>query len=107
MGANLRYKRMLTFNNLEWKQHPATISEELKQNLIAKGIPEDSDVFSPMLQAKVQFDNGYAMSVVFGEVFYSNGVDTYEAWCPEVDEDPLGHLTQEQVTEYMVRVQSL
>lgn len=29
-------------------------------------------------QATMDFDNGFGVSVVFGEIFYSNGVDTYE-----------------------------
>lgn len=28
--------------------------------------------------AKIMFENGYGVSVVFGDVFYSNGIDTYE-----------------------------
>ena len=29
-------------------------------------------------QTKMQFQNGYSLSIVCGEMFYSNGVDTYE-----------------------------
>lgn len=29
-------------------------------------------------QATLFFKNGYGVSVVFGEMFYSNGIDTYE-----------------------------
>lgn len=29
-------------------------------------------------QAIMEFENGYGVSVLFGEAFYSNGIDTYE-----------------------------
>lgn len=29
-------------------------------------------------QAILEFDNGYGVSVLFGDKFYSNGIDTYE-----------------------------
>ena len=69
-------------------------------------------------QAILMFPNGYGVSVLFGNVFYSDGVDTYELAvlhgnklvypkevCP--DEDVLGYLTKRQVTEAMKKVQDL
>lgn len=69
-------------------------------------------------QAILMFPNGYGVSVLFGNVFYSDGVDTYELAvlhgnklvypkevCP--DDDVLGYLTKRQVTEAMKKVQDL
>jgi len=98
---------MKTFENLEFNKHPATIPAETKQDLIAKGMDKDSDIFSEMKQAKITFDNGKFMSIIFGKMFYSNGVDTYEAWCSEIDDEPKGYLTKNEVTEYMKIIQEL
>lgn len=46
------------------------------------------------------FDN-IEISVVRGNYFYSNGVDTYEAWKINSKEDPEGYLTSEQVNKYI------
>jgi len=70
-------------------------------------------------QARLDFPNGYGVSVLFGEVFYSNGIDTYElavikdgkriVYPPEVcpDGDVLGYITKEEVTEAMRKIQDL
>lgn len=53
-------------------------------------------------QAKLQFDNGLNISVVKGELFYSNGVDTYEVclWAEDYQE-VFGYLTDMQVNTLM------
>lgn len=53
-------------------------------------------------QAKLQFDNGLNISAVKGELFYSNGVDTYEVclWTEDYQE-VFGHLTDMQVSTLM------
>ncbi len=98
---------MKTFDDLVFKPHKATLNSEAKEQLIAAGISEDSDIFSEMTQALITFDNGYKMSVIFGKMFYSNGVDTYEAWCKAVEDDPKGYLSKEEVTGYMQQIQKL
>ena len=98
---------MKTFNDLVFEPHRATIPEESKKELIAKGISEDADIFSEMKQSKITFDNGKFMSVIFGKMFYSNGIDTYEAYCSEVHNEPRGYLSKDEVTEYMKEIQEL
>ena len=100
-------KTYKTFNDLQFKSWC-----EIRQ--MAFPSPDYIDAE----QAILMFDNGYGVSVLFGNVFYSDGVDTYELAvldgkelvypkeiCP--DEDVLGYLTKEQVTEAMKKVQDL
>ncbi len=74
-------------------------------------------------QAVMKFRNGYGVSVICGDMFYSNGIDTYEVAvlvfhtdgsydiiypeniCP--DHDVLGYITAEKVTDVMLQVQAL
>ena len=68
-------------------------------------------------QARMQFDNGYGISVLLGGVgIYSNGIDTYEVAILYNDElcydsglcdDIFAHRTQEEITEIMAKIQSL
>lgn len=74
----------------------------------------------PGHQAVMFFENGYGVSVLLGEDFYSDGINTYEVavikgkaneWelCDDtpVTDDVLGYQTKEQVTEIMKEVQRL
>lgn len=71
-------------------------------------------------RAFLKFDNGYGVSVLFGEGFYSNGEDTYELavlkrdkdgnWDLHYDNvvadgDVVGYITEEEVTNLMKQVQ--
>ena len=98
---------MKTFDDLVFNTHPGQIKEEDKQKLIDAGIEADSDVFSELTQARITFDNGHFMSIIFGALFYSNGVDTYEAWCKQMEDEPRGYLTIDEVTAYMKEIQEL
>lgn len=64
--------------------------------------------------AKIMFENGYGVSVVFGDKFYSNGIDTYEvavikgkgiASDENGDQMVFGRVSKERVTEIMKMVQ--
>lgn len=66
--------------------------------------------------AQMYFDNGYGVSVVCGELFYSNGIDTYEVailhngyitYSTDITSDVLGDQTADEVSEIMRRVQKL
>jgi len=81
---------MKTFKDLEFKSH--AMCETSKCDF---------------KQAKMKFDNGKEVSVLLGKVFYSNGIDTYEAWDLSEKEGPLGYLTENEVTEYMLKLQKL
>lgn len=67
-------------------------------------------------QAVMNFDNGYGVSVVFGSIFYSNGIDSYEVaithndelcYSTEITDDVIGYIKEDGVTEIMKRVQEL
>lgn len=67
--------------------------------------------------ARLSFPNGYAVSVVFGSMFYSNGKDTYELAVTDhehtviyghiTDGDVLGYRTAVEITDAMQQVQEL
>lgn len=67
-------------------------------------------------QAKLDFDNGYSISVIFGHYFYSNGIDTYEigilkngilCYDTPITDDVIGYVDAEEVTNIMKQIQEL
>ena len=67
-------------------------------------------------QAIMEFNNGYGVSVLFGNMAYSNGIDTYELAVLEngylcydtpITDDVLGYITEEEVSKVMEKVQKL
>lgn len=61
--------------------------------------------------AILNFDNDYGVSVLFGENYYSNGIDTYELAVLKYglicyDTDILRYITKEEVTDVMLKLQS-
>ncbi len=98
---------MKTFNDLVFEKHRASIPEEMIQVMIDKGIRPDSDVLKPLTQAHIKFDNGHTMSVIFGAMFYSNGLDTYEAYSMTYEDEPRGYLTINKLNDFMEEVQNL
>lgn len=67
-------------------------------------------------QAIKCFFNGYGVSVLFGNSFYSNGVDTYEVailkdghlcYSTPITDDVLPYQTKEEVSDIMKKVQML
>ena len=76
---------MKTFNDLVFNDHPGAIIDLATRKQMEGILGKDAEILKPMKQARIEFDNHYSMSVVFGEMFYSDGVDTYEAWCAAVD----------------------
>ena len=65
-------------------------------------------------QAIVEFDNGIKVSVVCGEMFYSNGVDTYELYVTHNAEDygvpysnePIGYQTEDKINEILTMLEN-
>lgn len=41
------------------------------------------------------------ISVIIGNMFYSNGIDTYEMFDMEKQDNPQGHMTVEDINEYL------
>lgn len=66
-------------------------------------------------QAIMEFENGYGVFVLFGEAFYSNGIDTYEVailkdgclcYTTPLTDDVLGNQTRDEVDEILKEIQS-
>ena len=95
---------MKTFDDLQFTKH------HLADNKIL------SDEYKDAKQARMDFDNGYGISVLFGRHFYSNGIDTYEVavikggtlcYDTNITDDVLGEQTKEMVTSIMAQIQNL
>lgn len=93
---------MRTFKDLKFEQHSIAKSG-LKQYASCK-------------QAIEKFNNGYEVSVLFGNAFYSNGIDTYElailkdgnlCYSTDITNDVVGYIKEEEVSDIMIKVQSL
>lgn len=87
---------MKTFKDLQFNPHPA----------ITMGFHT---------QARLDFENGYGISVVTGSAAYC-GVGTYEVaimkdgnlcYSTDITDDVLGHQTPDEITEVMIKLQSL
>lgn len=102
-----------TFDDLEFKPHK--IFEEFKR-LKDSLSPTIFEKTKGAKHAVMNFDNGYGVSVIFGEIFYSNGIDTYELTVLKdgelcmnspITNDVLRHLSKDMVTEIMINIQKL
>jgi len=85
----LNENNYLTFDDLVFKDHPYVDDVKI---------------------AKMDFDNGYSVSLLFGEKVYSNSKDTYEMMCfdyrgENIYDDVLPYLTKDQVSEKMIELQ--
>lgn len=67
-------------------------------------------------RARMQFDNGYGISVLLGKCYYSNGVDTYEVailyndyptYDTDITDNVLCGQTAEQITKIMEKIAKL
>ena len=105
MKERKKMKKLKSFKDLVFGPHPAMVTGDVKKLLIEKGIETNSIVFSKMEQAKITFDNGIGLSVIIGEMFYSNGVDTYEAMSSN-DNEPRGYLSVDELNQYMEELQN-
>lgn len=110
---------MKTFNDLNFrpygyetkvadKLYESKLSDEEFENTLAE--------LSPAKNAVMHFPNGWGVSVVLGNGhWYSNGIDTYEVGImymgklrmsnPTHYDSIIPHLTKEQVTDVMLRLQ--
>lgn len=87
--------KKIKFEDLKFKQHPGGFGT----------------------QALMNFDNGFGVSVVFGSLFYSDGIDTYELGVlkdghlhydnPVADGDVVGYLEKEKLMELINQVKEL
>jgi len=87
--------KQLKFKDLKFKPHPTGMGGE---------------------QAIMNFKNGYGVSVVIGNLFYSNGIDTYELAVlknksidydnPVADGDVRGYLKKNELMELINKVKN-
>lgn len=73
-------------------------------------------IYADAKHAILNFPNGYGVSVLFGDVFYSNGIDSYEVgilkdgvlcYSTPITDDVIGYVSKEGVTRIMKQVQEL
>lgn len=85
--------------------------------------PEVQTLKNPMFDtmrnvtcAKIEFNNGYGVSLLCGEIFYSNGVDTYECavtyknglcYATWITNDVMGYLSKEELMQTIYEVEKL
>lgn len=89
----------MKFSDLEFKPHP-----------VLRGMSGDAleilSSFKGSAQA-IWVVGDVRISIVFGEMFYSNGVNTYEVMITEglddnpVSDEPLGYLTKGEVEDFI------
>ena len=96
-----------TFKDLEFETHPILLDAK-SQNT--------KEMFANSKHAVMEFENGYGVSVIFGEQFYSNGIDTYEVavlkdgficYKTYITDNVVAYQTENEVTEIMRKVQEL
>jgi len=100
---------MKTFKDLKFERHPMTEGiERLPLSMRKKWLDAK--------HASLNFGNGYGVSVVFGDMFYSNGIDTYElailrdgklCYDTYITDDVMGYLTEGEITNVMIKRQEL
>ena len=100
---------MKNINDLVFNPHP--IAKK------AEKLPSDMrQMYAESKQAKMDFENGYGISVLFGSMFYSNGIDTYEVgilkdgvlcYNTPITNDVIGYVTADEVTDIMRKIQEL
>lgn len=97
------------FKDLVFKQHEMTKDAFL--------LPSSTrGVYMNAKHAKMQFENGYGISVLKGTLFYSNGIDTYEVavldnngicYNTSITNDVIGYVDADEVSNIMKQIQEL
>ena len=96
-----------TFKDLEFEMHPILLDAKSQ---------DTKEMFANSKHAVMEFENGYGVSVIFGEQFYSNGIDTYEVgilkdgylrFDTPLTDTVLAYQNENEVTEIMRKVQEL
>lgn len=101
--------KIKTFEDLVFKPH--SVSKE------ACNLP--ASIRKERMEAKhavMRFDNGYGISVVKGNMFYSNGIDTYEVgilkegvlcYDTPITDDVIAYVNADEVSNIMKQIQEL
>ncbi len=100
-------KSIKTFKDLEFEMHPILLDAKSQ---------DTKEIFANSKHAVMDFENGYGVSVIFGEQFCSNGIDTYEVavlkdgilcYKTYITDSVVAYQTEDEVTEIMRKVQEL
>lgn len=100
--------KIKNFKDLVFIPHPIAGEAQKLPLYLAKEYAEAK-------QAKMNFENGYGISVIFGSMFYSNGIDTYEVgilkdgilcYATPITDDVIGYITADEVTDIMRKFKS-
>jgi len=93
--------KQLKFKDLKFEPHPIAMEGELGAG---------------SKHAIMNFKNGYGVSVIIGNLFYSNGVDTYELAVlkdgeidydnPVANGDVRGHLKKDELMKLINKVKN-
>lgn len=96
---------MIKFKNLKFKNHLVNINRKDKKRIL-KSSPSlrKSVIFKKHKRCLLKLNNGIEISIIFGELFYSNGIDTYEAMILNCNNEPLGYLTKKELMEFVNRI---
>lgn len=106
----------MKFEDIPWKPHRAAIEMNSLQPEIPLQFQHLYDDFEGSLQARIEFPNHYGVSIVFGKMFYSNGVDTYECavtkfgslcYTTWITNDVMGYLTKDELMTVIYEVERL
>lgn len=99
--------KILTFKDLNFVED--TISSSARKALLDSTLTTELRQYLEQMlnqySARIEFDNGYFISVKLGTMFWSNGIDTYEAYS-NLDDNAHAELVSEEITEYMIRMQN-
>lgn len=99
--------KILSFKDLVFKEEE--FSRKARIDLQTQNIGDETRKYLEHMlnhySARINFSNGYFISVKFGTVFYSNGKDTYEVYS-NLDREAFVELNSEQITEYMILIQN-
>ena len=97
-----------TFKDLEFETHPILLD--------AKSSQVTKELFANSKHAVMEFENGYGVTVIFGEQFYSNGINNYEVavlkdgflcYKTYITDSVVAYVSEDGVTEIMRKVQEL
>lgn len=108
---------METFEDLKFEEHE--LVKAGRTFLLLHPERKDDSVVNEMLNAKraiLDFPNGYGARVLFGSLFYPNGIDTYDlavlkdgkiCYDTAITNGVMGWLSKDEVSEVMEKVQNL
>lgn len=103
---------MTTFDDLEFKPR-FNVTEYSALESISPAMYTD---MKEATQASIYFSNGYGASILFGSMFYSDGIDTYElavldpnglTYSTPITDDVLGYITKDEVTSALQQIEAL